>query len=69
MNVIHIISTVIFWIYGISFIPAILFTYYQEVNNMKIEDAPNRFLGLVFHFLTVWFITPFFFFHMISKRR
>lgn len=69
MNTVNIISSIIFWIYGIAVIPAIFFTYKQEKAGMKIQDAPNRFIGIIFHFITVWLIVPFFFFNYFKKNK
>lgn len=51
---------IVFWVYILCIPLALYFTYQQEKMDMKIKDAPNRVLGLIYHFLTVWFITPLF---------
>ena len=58
MKTLELILNIIIWVYGICFIPAVIFTYSQERMGMVIKDAPNRLLGIIFHFLTVWLIVP-----------
>lgn len=68
MTVVSFLSKAVIVVYIISIIPAILFTYHQEKNGMKIQDAPNRLLGIIYHFFTIWIIIPFFFYHFFFKN-
>ena len=65
MEILRIIAIVVIGIYAICFLPAVFFTREQEKTGMRIESAPNRLLGLIFHFLTVWVIMPGFIVHQI----
>lgn len=69
MTLMAFISRVIIVAYVIAIIPAIFFTYHQEKLGMRIQDAPNRFLGIIYHFLTVWLITPFFFYYFFKNNK
>lgn len=66
---IKLISSIIIWVYIIAIIPAVYFTYRQEKSGMKINDAPNKVLGIIFHFITVWLIVPYFFINLIFKKK
>lgn len=52
-------------IYLICLIPAIIFTRDMIRRDMTIDDAPNKVLGCIFHFITAWAITPWFFVYLI----
>lgn len=69
MTLITFISKVVVVVYIISIIPAIFFTYEQEKLGMKIQDTPNKFLGIVYHFISVWLITPFFFYNLFKNNK
>lgn len=68
-NITDILGLAVIWIYTICVIPAVLFTYMQEKSGMKIEDAPNKWLGILYHFLTVWIIMPVFIYTLIIKSK
>lgn len=68
MNVINTLSTIIVLGYAISIIPAIFFTYMQEKEGMKVQNAPNRLIGIIHHFITVWLIVPFFFVNYFMSK-
>lgn len=68
-NITDILGLAVIWIYTICVIPAVLFTYMQEKSGMKIEDAPNKGLGILYHFLTVWIIMPVFIYTLIIKSK
>lgn len=68
MEVISTISNIIIWVYVIAIIPAIFFTYMQEKSGMKVQNAPNKFIGIIHHFITVWLIVPFFFIKLLNNR-
>lgn len=69
MIFVELTSKIIIWAYIITIIPAIFFTYQQEKAGMKIQDAPNRLIGIIYHFFTVWIIIPFFFYHFFKNNR
>lgn len=69
MTLITFISKIVIVVYIIAIIPAIFFTYKQEKLGMKIQDAPNKFLGIIYHFISIWLIIPFFFYHFIKNNK
>lgn len=68
-SLVDMLGIVIIMIYAICILPALFFTYIQERLGMKIEDAPNKWLGILYHFLTVWIIMPMFIFTLITKSK
>lgn len=53
--------------YVLCIFPAIFFTYHREKQGFKIQNAPNRLLGILYHFIKVWLITPFFIYKYINN--
>lgn len=68
-SLVDMFGTVFIIIYVICILPALFFTYIQEKAGMKIEDAPNKWLGILYHFLTVWVVMPLFFYRLVTKNR
>lgn len=65
MDQVSIICSILIGIY-LGILPlAILLTILRERMGIRSNDAPNRFLGILFHFITVWWITPVYFVLMI----
>ena len=68
-SLVDMLGMAIIMIYAICILPAFFFTYIQERLGMKIEDAPNKWLGILYHFLTVWVVMPLFFYRLVTKNR
>lgn len=68
MNAISTVSAIIILGYVISIIPAIFFTYMQEKEGMKVQNAPNKLTGIIHHFITIWLIVPFFFVYYFMNK-
>jgi hypothetical protein len=68
-SLVDMLGMAIIMIYAICILPALFFTYIQERLGMKIEDAPNKWLGILYHFLTVWVVMPLFFYRLVTKNR
>lgn len=56
--VIGIICQIIKLIYMIHLPAAIIITHQQRKMGMKIDNAPNKWLGIIFQLITVWAILP-----------
>lgn len=64
MNAIIQSFRIVSWVFIIAYLISIPFSIFfviaQRKMGMKIEGAPNQFMGILFQFLTVWLITPVF---------
>lgn len=59
---------VVLWIYIICLPISLILTVIREYQDYKINDAPNKVLGFIYHFITVWLITPFFVVHLVTNK-
>nr|DAW38415.1 MAG TPA: hypothetical protein [Caudoviricetes sp.] len=62
------ICKIVFWIYLICLPISLILTVIREYQSYKIKDAPNKVLGFIYHFITVWLITPFFVVHLVTNK-
>lgn len=67
-SLVDVLGMAIVVIYVICILPALFFTYIQEKAGMKIQDAPNKWLGILYHFITIWLVMPLFFYKLITKN-
>lgn len=62
------VCKIVLWIYLICLPISLILTVIREYQNYKIKDAPNKVLGFIYHFITVWLITPFFVVHLVINK-
>lgn len=62
------ICKIVLWIYLICLPISLILTVIREYQNYKIKDAPNKVLGFIYHFITVWLITPFFVVYLVTNK-
>lgn len=67
-SVLCIMARVMLILYAISFPMAIILLVLREGQNIHTEDAPNPFIGILFHFITIWAICPFFLVYLIINK-
>lgn len=62
------VCKIVLWIYLICLPISLILTVIREYQNYKVKDAPNKVLGFIYHFITVWLITPFFVVHLVTNK-
>lgn len=57
---ISIITTVVLVVYAVAIIPAIYFTYHMYNTGLKVNST-SRILSIIYTFISIWLIVPFFY--------